>query len=47
MQQHIGLQPSLGNALTDFFLLAQKKMMELEPPGLVVMERNASTFPQD
>jgi hypothetical protein len=33
------------NALTDF-LLAQKKMAELEPPGLVVMERNASTGPQ-
>jgi len=34
------------NALTDF-LLAQKKMAELEPPGLVVTNRNAATNPQD
>jgi hypothetical protein len=34
------------NALTDF-LLAQKKMAELEPPGLVVMEHNTATDPQD
>jgi hypothetical protein len=34
------------NALTDF-LLAQKKMAEMEPLGLVVMECNASIGPQD
>jgi hypothetical protein len=34
------------NALMDF-LLAQKKMVELEPPALVVLERNASTGRQD
>jgi hypothetical protein len=28
-------------------LLAQKKMVEVEPSGLVVMERNASTGRQD
>jgi hypothetical protein len=33
------------NALIDF-LLAQKKMAELEPPSLVEMERDASTGPQ-
>jgi hypothetical protein len=38
------------NALSDFlldFLLAQKKMAELEPLCLVVMECNSSTGPQD
>jgi hypothetical protein len=34
------------NALTDF-LLAQKKMAELEPPGLVVTNSNSATNPQD
>jgi len=34
------------NALTDF-LLAQKKMAELEPPSLVVMNHNAATNPRD
>jgi hypothetical protein len=33
------------NAPTDF-LLAQKKMAELEPSGLVVMEHNTSIDPQ-
>jgi hypothetical protein len=28
-------------------LLAQKKIAELQPPGLVVMDRNAATYPQD
>jgi hypothetical protein len=49
MLQHNGLQPFLvgkQNVLTDF-LLAQKKMVGLEPPGLVVMDRNASTVSQD
>ena len=36
----------MQNALTDF-LLAQKKMAELEPPGLVVTNRNTATNPQD
>jgi hypothetical protein len=34
------------NALTDF-LLAEKKMVELDPPDLVVLERNTATDPQD
>ena len=34
------------NVMTDF-LLAQKKMAELEPPDLVVRNRNAATNPQD
>jgi hypothetical protein len=33
------------NALTDFFL-PKKKMAELEPPSLVVMEHNISVGPQ-
>jgi hypothetical protein len=42
MQQHKGLQPSFGGKAecSDRFLLAQKNMAELEPPGLVVMEHN-------
>ena len=45
---HVFNCPCVGmqNALTDF-LLAQKKMAELEPPGLVVTNRNAATNPQD
>ena len=41
-------RPCVGtqNALTDF-LLAQKKMAELKPPSLVVMNRNAAINPQD
>jgi hypothetical protein len=34
------------NALTDF-LLAHKKMAELEHPGFVVTNRNTATNPQD
>jgi hypothetical protein len=34
------------NALMDF-LLAQKKMTEMEPLGLVVTNCNAATNPQD
>ena len=45
---YVSNSPCVGkqNALTDF-LLAQKKMEELEPPGLVVTNRNATTNPQD
>ena len=41
-------RPCVGtqNALTDF-LLAQKKMAELKPPSLVVMNHNAAINPQD
>jgi hypothetical protein len=46
MQEHKGLQPSFGGKAEcsdEFFLLAQKKMAELEPLDLVVMECNTST----